>query len=79
MSVNRQDSNIIMKSIDQSLNSCESMVQSRVQSRVRSPGFVTTHNLVIAGLKLFFPLIRPCTEIEYDISVISTNNLNLTG
>ena len=29
MSVNRQDSNIIVKSIDQSLNSCESMVQSR--------------------------------------------------
>ena len=36
MSVNWQDSNIIVKSIDQSLNSCESMVRSRVQS----PGFV---------------------------------------
>ena len=31
MSVYWQDSNIIVKSIDQSLNSCESMVQSRVQ------------------------------------------------
>ena len=31
MSVNWQDSDIIVKSIDQSLNSCESLVQSRVQ------------------------------------------------
>ena len=37
MSVNRQDSNIIVKSIDQSLNSCESMVQSESspESRVQ--------------------------------------------
>ena len=38
MSVNRQNSNIIVKSIDQSLNICESMIQSRVQSA----GFVNT-------------------------------------
>ena len=37
MSVNRQESNIIAKLIDQSLNSCESMVQSRVPSRVQIP------------------------------------------
>ena len=36
--VNQQDSNIIVKSIDQSLNSYESMAQSRVQSR----GFINT-------------------------------------
>ena len=35
---NRQDNNITMKSIDQSLNNCESMVQSIVQS----PGFGNT-------------------------------------
>ena len=38
MSVHWQDSNIIVKSVDQSLNSCESKVQSRVQG----PGFVNT-------------------------------------
>ena len=41
MGVNQQDSNIIVKLIDHSLNSCESMVHSRVQ--VQSPGFVNTH------------------------------------
>ena len=34
--VNQQGSDIIVKSIDQSLNSCEFMVQSRVQSTVQS-------------------------------------------
>ena len=46
-SVNRQDSDIIVKSIDQSPKICESMVQSRVQSTVQSspvqsPGIVDT-------------------------------------
>ena len=43
LSVNWQDCNIMVKSIDQSLNSCESMVQSRVQS----PGFVNTSSGII--------------------------------
>ena len=43
--VNRQDSDIIVKSIDQSKKSCEFLVQSRVQSRsspVQNPGIVET-------------------------------------
>ena len=36
MSVNRQDSNIIVKSIDQNPKICESMVQSRFHSMIQS-------------------------------------------
>ena len=51
MSVNQRDSNIIVKSIDQSLNIYESMVQSRVQSRIQNPGFVNTGLLFIYVFK----------------------------
>ena len=55
MSVNRQDSNIIVKSIDQNPKSCESMVQSRVQSMVQSsPEFRYCRHLVGDRSQLIF-------------------------
>ena len=57
MRVNRQDSNIIVKSIDQSPKSCESMVQSTVQSG--GPGIVETLPMALAYYDDAFSMPHP--------------------